>query len=186
MTDEYLVEKKNAYLAECERMGAYDWRYYYIKYAEFRPRRYGKYLWGDYWNKPYEMSVLWTASKESENAYQPFLRAIGEVDRNDLGRRIVCRHSYIRAQNDCYAAYDLETGAEIARLTIPQNDDGIDTEDRIQLASAWLSKCDFWFSVQPNRSISGPWSKNGHTMSKGEGMGRLIYNCADLQHGCAA
>ena len=140
ITNEYLLEKKNAYLSECERIGAYDWRYYYIKYAEFRPRRYGKYLWGDIENRPYEMSVLWTASKESENAYQPFLRAIGDVDRNDLGRRIVLRNGYVRAQNDCYAVYDMETGAEKDRLMIPQNDDGIDTEDRIKLASAWLAK----------------------------------------------
>ena len=103
---------------------------------------YGKYLWGDIENKPYEMSVLWTASKESENAYQPFLRAIGDVDRNDLGRRIVRQSSYIRAQNDSYVVYDIETGEEKGRLMIPQNDDGIDMKDRIKLAIDRLAKSD--------------------------------------------
>ncbi len=142
-TDEYLLQKKNAYLSECERVSLYDWRYYYIKYPEFRPGRYGKYLWWDFQNKPYEMSALWTPSKESANAYHPFLKALGTVDKNDLGRRMLLREGYVRALNDCYVLYDMETGAEKDRLMIPQNDDGIDTVDRIEIASEWLAKHDF-------------------------------------------
>ena len=139
-TDEYLLQKKCTYLTDCESAGTYDWRYYYIKYDVFRPKRYGKYLWWDFENKPYEMSALWTSSKESSNAYQPFLRVLGEVDRDDLGRRILLRDGYVRVRNDRYVMYDMETSAEKGELMIPQNADGIDSEDRIKLASGWLAK----------------------------------------------
>ena len=41
--DKYLQDRIDAYLSECRTKNQYDWRYYYIEYPCFRPRRYGKY-----------------------------------------------------------------------------------------------------------------------------------------------
>lgn len=79
------------------------------------------------------------------------LRAIGDVDRNDLGRRIVRQSSYVRAQND-NAVYDIETGAEKDRLMVPQNDDGIDTIDRLNLLPIGLRNVTFSFMSHTSRN----------------------------------
>ena len=42
-SDAHLQWLIDDYLADCERKSEFDWTYYFIKYADFRPQRYGRY-----------------------------------------------------------------------------------------------------------------------------------------------
>lgn len=136
-TDEYLDFIKESFIKGCEQDGQYPWRYYYIKYDFFRPGSYGKYSWSNYKQNPYEFSVMMTATKWSENTYQPFLRAIDEsrLSRDECGQYLLCGDKYIEALNDGYSVCDMEKenedNADIYRITIAQSVAGIDTENRI-------------------------------------------------------
>ena len=79
------------------------------------------------------MMVIWAPSQVSVNAYQPFLMesdkdhilkdAFG-MQLNYAGKRVLCT-------NNAYVVQLIDKHAEIQRVTIAQNEDGIDTEDRI-------------------------------------------------------
>ncbi|MCH4153833.1 MAG: hypothetical protein LKF32_04185 [Mageeibacillus sp.] len=56
--DDVLRGVADDYIAECENNHIFPWRYYYIKYSEFRPGRYGKAFFDDKENKPYEDFIL--------------------------------------------------------------------------------------------------------------------------------
>ena len=132
-TDEILSERIENYLTECERRRKYDWRYYYIKYESFRLGRYGKYSWMDFENKPYEVLAMWTEHAWSSNARQPFLYEIDSerIDRDDYGCSLLYSDKYVLCENSAFVVYDLETGDELERVKIKQDQEGIDIEDRI-------------------------------------------------------
>ncbi len=143
-TDELLKKIISEYLENCEQQKFFEWHYYYIKYAEFRPARYGKYFWADFENAPYLFAVYWTEQRWSENAYQPFLKAAVDAETftshyNPSSLRLEFDEYFIECANDGYVFKNLETGAEISRLTINQSS-GVDTEDRIQKIKSWLRK----------------------------------------------
>ena len=100
-------------------------------YAECRPNRFGKYYWADLAERPYVFSALWTEAKESENAYQPLLKILGEVSRQDLGKKLIFEGKYITLTNSAYLIFDMQTDKSIDKILIAQNSDGIDVEDRI-------------------------------------------------------
>ena len=133
ITDVYLSTLANDYVASCESTSVFDIRYYYIKYALFRPGYYGKYTWEDLQNKPYDMAVMLTETKWSENTYQPFLKAVDDkrISREHCGQRIIFDDRYLKCENDAYVVRLTSNDAEIYRLSIPQNEFGIDIEDRI-------------------------------------------------------
>lgn len=132
----YLQEKIDTYLAECKTKNQYDWRYYYIEYPCFRPRRYGKYTMYD--DQPYALVALFSEKRESSNAYQCMLQALIEdkavassVERCDI-RAISYRKGLLTCENSAFVSYSLNDDKERARFSIPQNKEGIDTVDRIQ------------------------------------------------------
>ena len=122
------------YIAECESASTFDIRYYYVKYKLFRPGSYGKYSWDDLKGKPYMVAIMLTESKWSENTYQPFLKAVDEkrLSREHWGQRIIVGDKYIKCENDAYVVRLSSNDEETYRLPITQNEQGIDTEDRIQ------------------------------------------------------
>ena len=133
--DNCLTKIKNDYITQCENISLFDWRYYYIKYDEFRPGRYGKYWWSDFENEPYKFTALWTEKNPSENAYQPFIKAIDKNDnisRPDYGAYLIFNDNYLEAENNAYVFRNISTDGEIDRLDISQDEQGTDTEDRIQ------------------------------------------------------
>ena len=141
-SDSYLAEIKDDYLAECERNNFFEWSYYYIKYPEFRIGRYGKYYWEDFEDEPYVFSALWTELNISVNAYQPFLKAVdteNRISRESFGTRIEFEKYFIICENDAYVVKELETNRTIDKLQINQ-DDGVDTEDRILKFKNWYKK----------------------------------------------
>lgn len=118
------------YLAQCDKDSIYDWRYYFVKYKEFRPERYGKY-WIE-GRSSYCINALWTAQNMSENAYQPFLKIIDpdHIDRASLGTRIHKGQYYLYCCNNSFEVKD-ENGVLIKSMTINQRN-GIDIEERIE------------------------------------------------------
>ena len=138
-TDDFLQEIIDDYLSDCERKAEFDWIYYFIKYKEFRPPRYGKYRWENFSDEPYCLSVLWAEEKTTVNSYQPFLKEVevnDNISREYFGMRINFGEFYVECENDSYVVKNSETDAEEYRLTINQRD-GIDTEDRIEKFQAW-------------------------------------------------
>ena len=113
----------------------FDWRYYYLKYKEFRPGRFGKYCWNDQVNKPYEFDVIWSQLNLSENAYNPFLKAVDKKDklsRSDFGRKIIDNNKYIVSNNEGFSVYSVDTNSLIDKITVQQDENGIDRENRIE------------------------------------------------------
>ena len=75
-----------------------------------------------------------TGKQISQNSYQPFLYEVDHTDalsRDDYGRKIILGEIYICCENDAYVVKNISDDTEIDRLTIAQNEEGIDTEDRI-------------------------------------------------------
>lgn len=142
--DKYLDKIILDYLADCEQRKFFEWNYYYIKYPIFRPNRYGKYDWKNFNDEPYKFIALQTDKKWSENAYNPFLKALENTFdscRYDAyeERLIVDEKFYIWFENSAYVIYDLETDREIARLDINQRN-GVDTENRLEKFLNWYKK----------------------------------------------
>ena len=138
-SDDYLQKIIDDYITDCERKTKFEWTYYFVKYKDFRPPRYGKYWWRDFEKEPYCFAALWTEQKMSTNSYQPFLKATGagKLLRDYLGMRLDLGRYYAVCENSAYVVKNFATDAEEDRLTINQSG-GIDTEDRIKKFKAWI------------------------------------------------
>ena len=132
----------DSYINECDNKKSYDWRYYYIKYDCFRPRRFGKYDWEDFKNRPYAFLAFQTEQRESSSSYQPFLKAFLTDDENvedrfeNNGRRMRVGEYYLFCENNAYVLkkksdQDDNVFEEKGRYTVPQIN-GVDTLDRIE------------------------------------------------------
>lgn len=132
--NDFLKAIKNNFIEKSEAESIFDIRYYYIKYSYFRPGSYGKYKWNNYTSKPYELAVMLTETKLSENTYQPFLKLIDDdyLSRDYCGQYIILENVYIECGNDAYIIKDNESEDEVERIRIDQNENGIDVENRIE------------------------------------------------------
>lgn len=133
-SDEILNAIVETYVYECDSKREFEWRYYYVKNAIFRPGSYGKYYWKDFENKPYEFSVMQTQYYISTSTYQPFLKVIDarNLSLEHFGERIIRGDEYIICENSAYVVKNSETDEEIERIPISQNAHGVDTEGRIE------------------------------------------------------
>ncbi len=140
-SDDALRAMVEAYLSECEADHRFEWRYYYIKYSLFRPGRYGKYYWSSYESKPYEFSVMRTETKLSENSYQPFLMAVDpeHLSKDDLGQLIRDGENDIVCEQNGYVIRNSGTGDVVVRVTVSQDAQSVDMEDRIVKMKAYLA-----------------------------------------------
>lgn len=123
----------SAFTVQCENDSVYPWAYYYVKYPVFRPGSYGKMSNDDVENKPYMFSVMQTKTQWSQNTYMPYLKEADDahLSRDEMGQYLVYEDFYIACENDSYGVYKNENNELIDTITISQNDEGIDTEDRI-------------------------------------------------------
>ena len=143
--DETLKMIASEYIRECEEQAVYPWRYYYIKYPEFRPGSYGKLSNMHPEENPYLFSVLQTRSQWSPNTYMPFLKVVENMaegihlDRDSYGQKLVCGDQYIVCMNSSYELRKTEDDSDIDSLAIQQNEEGIDTEDRIIKLKEYIS-----------------------------------------------
>lgn len=130
-SDDLLDDLINDFISKCEQSSTYEWRYYFVKYNEFRPNRYGKY-WIKLESK-YEMCALWAQQHMSENAFQTYLKVIdpSHLDRTKLGERLLIDDKYLYCEKDRFVLKD-ENNIVVSELKINQNEQGIDLENRIE------------------------------------------------------
>ena len=132
-TDEVLQDIIDSFLSECEASHTFPFRYYYVKYSEYRPGSYGKLTNNPADKKPYLFSVLQTRSQWSRNTYMPFLKAADaeHINRDEYGQRLTYANKHIICLNDSFQVRNNDDNEVIDTILISQNEEGIDTEDRI-------------------------------------------------------
>ena len=145
-SDEILEKIAKGYLEECK--GEYPFRYYYIKYDEYRPNSYGK-MWNDDADaedeteaKGYTFRVMQTESRLSESSYAPALKAASDshLSKKDYGDRLIFDDVYITCEKDSYLIRKNEDDSFVGSIEIKQNADGIDIEDRIIVLKNYIEK----------------------------------------------
>ena len=121
----------DTFVSECEGKQEYPWRYYYVKYDEFRGK-YGKLSNSKPDERPYMFSVMQTESRWSPSTYMPYLKVADEMHLSTeyMGQRLIYADRYIECENAKYVLKDSEDNL-IEEVPISQNDKKIDTEDRI-------------------------------------------------------
>ena len=134
----------NDYLSECENKNEYPMRYYYIKYSVFRVKT-GKLYNKDAQNEPYMFFAVPTKERRSENMYIPFLKAAdggnNHLDGEDKKDRLnIPGNKYIMCANDSFVVKNSIDGSLAETIRIPQNEDGTDTADRVQILNDYLMK----------------------------------------------
>lgn len=141
-TNEFLTQIINQFINSCKEKSMYPWRYYYIAYESFRPGSFGKYSNNNAIENPYVFSVMQTESYWSSNTYMPFLKEADEVhlSRDSMGQKLVYGNKHIICQNSNYLLRENETEEVIEIIPIQQNEEGIDTQDRILLLRQYILK----------------------------------------------
>lgn len=148
LDDTYLAGISNKFIDDCRTNNLYDWRYYYIAYPCFRPERFGKYTMYD--NMPYSIVALHAEKRESSKAYQCMLQALIEdkavansAEWYDT-RNLTYSKGLLTCEEDAFVSYSLRDHEERARLSIPQNEELIDTVDRIEFFKDNRNVEDMW------------------------------------------
>lgn len=141
-TNDVLTQIVDDYISSCEKTSLYPWQYYYVKYKSFRPGSYGKYSNSDVHNKPYMFSVMQTKSQWSSNTYMPYLKEVDEahLSKDSMGQRLVYGDRHIICRNSSFVLRDNETEEIIETMSIHQNKEGIDLENRISVLKQFIEK----------------------------------------------
>lgn len=157
-TNDVLQSVVDRYLRETRE---YDWRHYLVKYDAMRPERYGMYFWDEenpHEKRGYNILMMWTEKSISGRNYNIFLKALNDrllCDFPDLGislgeyaysgdgsvLKLTFADKYLYFTDDklyiCHQTPD-EQGHTTQTIDmekpIPQTEQGIDLEDRVELA----------------------------------------------------
>lgn len=157
-TNDVLQSVIDRYLRETRE---YDWRHYLVKYDAMRPERYGMYFWDEenpHEKRGYSILMMWTEKSISGRNYNIFLKALNDrllCDFPDLGislgeyaysgdgsvLKLTFADKYLYFTDDklyiCHQTPD-EQGHTSETIDmekpIPQTEQGIDLEDRVELA----------------------------------------------------
>lgn len=132
-SNDILQKIADDYVQECEKDNLYPLRYYYIKYRVYRPGAYGKMSNNAVTTSPYLFSVMQTKTQWSQNTYMPYLKAADDahLSKDDMGQRLIYGDEHIICTNNSYLRRKNESNAIVDTISIAQNEEGIDTEDRI-------------------------------------------------------
>ncbi len=135
-----LDEIVNKFISDCEITSTYPWRYYYVKYTDFRPGKYGKLSNTAPIKNPYLFSIMQTKSQWSQNTYMPYLKIADNqhLSRDDMGQRLLYTDRYIICTNNAFLVKSNTNNSIMETLRIEQNEDGIDTENRVQVLKQYL------------------------------------------------
>lgn len=157
-TNDMLQSVIDRYLRETRE---YDWRHYLVKYDAMRPERYGMYFWDEenpHEKRGYNILMMWTEKSISGRNYNIFLKALNErllCDFPDLSislgeyaysgdgsvLKLTFADKYLYFTDDklyiCHQTPD-EQGHTTQTIDmekpILQTEQGIDLEDRVELA----------------------------------------------------
>ena len=129
------------FISDCTSNSTYPWRYYYVKYDAFRPGSFGKLSNSAVSEKPYLFSVMQTKSQWSQNTYMPYLKIADNehLSRDDMGQRLSYADKYIVCENASYVVKNNADDSALETIAISQDENGIDTEDRIQKLKEYLN-----------------------------------------------
>lgn len=157
-TNDMLQSVIDRYLRETRE---YDWRHYLVKYDAMRPERYGMYFWDEenpHEKRGYSILMMWTEKSISGRNYNIFLKALNDrllCDFPDLGislgeyaysgdgsvLKLTFADKYLYFTDDklyiCHQTPDEQghtTETIDVEKPIPQTEQGIDLEDRVELA----------------------------------------------------
>lgn len=141
-SDEILEKIAKDYLEECKGKGEYPFRYYYIKYDEYRPNSYGKMWNDDPKANPYMFRVMQTETRLSEYSYYPALKVASDshLSKEHYGDRLIFDDEYITCEKDSYLIRKNKDDSFVGSIEIKQNADGIDIEDRIIVLKNYIEK----------------------------------------------
>lgn len=157
-TNDMLQSVIDRYLRETRE---YDWRHYLVKYDAMRPERYGMYFWDEenpHEKRGYSILMMWTEKSISGRNYNIFLKALYDrllCDFPDLGislgeyaysgdgsvLKLTFADKYLYFTDGklyiCHQTQD-EQGHTTETIDmekpISQTEQGIDLEDRVELA----------------------------------------------------
>ena len=157
-TNDVLQSVIDRYLRETRE---YDWRHYLVKYDAMRPERYGMYFWDEenpHEKRGYSILMMWTEKSINGRNYNIFLKALNDrllCDFPDLGislgeyaysgdgsvLKLTFADKYLYFTDDklyiCHQTPD-EQGHTTETIDmekpILQTEQGIDLEDRVELA----------------------------------------------------
>lgn len=134
-TNAVLHEIVEDFIKSCEKENQYPWRYYYVKYDAFRPGSYGKYSNLDKVQTPYVISVLLTQYHWSQSTYMPYLKEVDEAHLlpGSFGQTLAYGEVGITCANSAYVLSNITTKETIDTITIQQDENGIDTQDRVEV-----------------------------------------------------
>ncbi len=141
-SNEILKKIADDYLQECENKNLYPFRYYYIKYVEFRPGSFGKMHNNSAKTNHYMFLVMQTERKLSENSYYPYLKVASEshLSKDDKGQKLIFGEYHIICTNCSYLIRKNDDESIVDTIKISQNDEGIDTEDRIIVLKNYIKE----------------------------------------------
>lgn len=139
-SNEILKKISDDFLQECENNNVFPFRYYYIKYREYRPGSYGKMHNNAAAENPYMFLVMQTRTQLSQNSYYPYLKVADDshLSKDDMGRRLIFGDEHIICNNSSYQRRRNEDDSVVETIFVPQNEDGIDTEDRITILKNYI------------------------------------------------
>ena len=154
-TNDILMEVINSYLSSARPM---DWRYYFIKYPEMHPGRYGMYQWRKGDKKSYDILMMWTEKSITGKNWQVFLKTLfakikaadpdanirlgdyayaHDGDRIELGginRLLEFDETCIRILRTEFGSDGSPLPAVVEQCHEIQQQEGLDVQDRIELA----------------------------------------------------
>ena len=139
-SNETLKKISDDFLQECENNNVFPFRYYYIKYREYRPESFGKMRNNSAAENPYMFLVMQTRRQPSQNSYYPYLKAADDshLSKDDMGQRLIFGDEHIICTISSYQRRRNEDDSVVETIIIPQNEDGIDTEDRITILKNYI------------------------------------------------
>lgn len=110
-SDADLQSLVDSFKEECKAKGEYPWRYYYIKYADFRRKRYGNISLDR--SRPAEMLTHYTKTNSSNNTQSPFLRALLDLKANykvetDAFNKVPFKGGYLSSRQEGFVWSDDE------------------------------------------------------------------------------
>lgn len=140
-SNEVLDKIADDYIEKCEADKLYPFRYYYIKYPEYRPDAFGKMENSNAAENPYLFTVMQTKNQMSSKSYYPYLKVVSEenLSKDHRGQRLNFGSEHIACTNNSYLRRD-EDELILEVIQIPQNEEGIDTEDRITILKNYVNK----------------------------------------------
>ena len=139
-SNEILKKISDDFLQECENNNVFPFRYYYIKYREYRPGSFGKMHNNAAAENPYMFLVMQTRTQLSQNSYYPYLKVAdgSHLSKDDMGQRLIYGDEHIICNNSSYQRRRNEDDSVVETIIVPQNEDGIDTEDRITILKNYI------------------------------------------------